>query len=121
MAYERPGRAVSLAGLFYEVQTMDATTMDEIGMSEVKFSPGRLAITRGALEELSTEDVLLALGRHLIGDWGDVCQEDWRENEYSLSEGLRLWSVYHTREEKKFYVITEHDRSQTKVLLPTEY
>ena len=46
---------------------------------------------------------------------------DREENERSLREGCRLMSVYRTTACVKFYIITEHDRSVTTVLLPDEY
>jgi hypothetical protein len=38
-----------------------------------------------------------------------------------LAEGDRLLSVFRTKAGVKFYIITEHDRSATTVLLPDEY
>src|SRR5258705_233083 len=67
------------------------------------------------------EEIQTALLRHHNGDWGDVCEGDRQENERSLREGLRLLSVFHTKTGVKFYIITEHDRSATTVLLPDEY
>src|SRR5438552_1980534 len=61
-----------------------------------KFSLGRMVATPNALSRLTHEDVLKALARHAAGDWGDVCPEDWQENELSLREGFRLLSVYRT-------------------------
>jgi hypothetical protein len=46
---------------------------------------------------------------------------DRRENEMSLREGFRLFSAYHSNAGVKFYIISEHDRSSTTVLLPEEY
>ncbi len=86
-----------------------------------RFDLGRLTITRGALAELEQKDVLAALQRHVTGDWGDVDKEDWEANEQSLREGTRLVSVYHSSAGEKFYIITEHDRSLTTILLPSEY
>lgn len=89
--------------------------------AEVKFRLGKLFITPGAMKELAPEEVLNALGRHARGDWGDVGEEDREENELSLREGFRLLSSYRGRNETKFWIITEHDRSVTTVLLPEEY
>jgi len=86
-----------------------------------KFALGRTVITPNALECLHPEDVLAAMVRHATGDWGDCCQEDRDENELSLQEGLRLLSIYHDRSGKKFWIITEADRSATTVLLPEDY
>lgn len=60
------------------------------------------------------------LRRHASGDWGEVCEEDRRENELSLREGYRLLSVYGTGA-SRFWIITEADRSITTVLMPDDY
>ena len=88
-----------------------------------QFALGQIVITSNALDTLPAEDVLKALTRHSAGDWGDVDEEDRQENELSLREGFRLFSVYHTRETppRKFWIITEADRSVTTVLLPEDY
>ena len=86
-----------------------------------KFELGQTLITPFARDTLHPEDVLGALGRHALGDWGDVCEEDRQENNFSLPRYLRLLSVYHDRNGTKFWVITEADRSATTVLLPDEY
>ncbi|MCC6763349.1 MAG: hypothetical protein IT293_01690 [Deltaproteobacteria bacterium] len=86
-----------------------------------KFELGRTLSTPGALAALTPGDILSALRRHAVGDWGDCGPEDWEENELSLREGFRLFSVYHSAAGVKFWVITEADRSATTVLLPDEY
>lgn len=85
------------------------------------FHPGQFAVARQAFDTLSPEDIAKGLSRHLAGDWGDVCEEDRQENELSLKEGFRLFSVYHAGDGTKFWIITEADRSATTVLLPEEY
>ena len=85
------------------------------------FQLGRTYITPLAQELLGFEGAREALRRHAAGDWGDCCQEDWEENEFSLKEGFRLFSVYHAENGEKFWVITEADRSATTVLMPSEY
>ncbi len=89
--------------------------------SQSPFPLGKLFVTPGVLEKLPVIEVNIAIKRHTRGDWGDVCEEDARENEFSLKEGFRLFSVYHTHAGTKFWIITEADRSVTTVLLPTEY
>jgi hypothetical protein len=54
-------------------------------------------------------------------DWGDLDEDDVRENELSLEKGFRLLSNYRTGKGQPLWVITEADRSATTVLLPTEY
>lgn len=86
-----------------------------------KFSLGDALITPNALAHLSQDDFWRGLARHQTGDWGDVCEDDRRENELSLEKGLRLHSVYHAHNGVKFWIITEADRSSTTVLMPEDY
>ena len=87
----------------------------------VQFPLGRTFITRGALDALGGEDILAGMARHARGDWGDLCPEDKQANDDALSVGARLLSAYHTGDGRKFWIITEADRSVTTVLLPEEY
>lgn len=89
--------------------------------SSVSFPLGRTVITAAALKALPNEDVLKAMARHACGDWGEVGAEDARENESSLLHGWRLFSVYHAANGRKFWIITEANRSATTVLLPEDY
>jgi hypothetical protein len=92
-------------------------------MSGIKFPPGSVYITPGAMEQFtaSGQDPLAFLIRHIAGDWGEVNAEDWQANEQSLLRDLRLLSVYKMSNGTKFWVITEADRSATTFLLPEEY
>ena len=88
----------------------------------VKFPLGQLVATPAALGSLTHDDIHDAITRHLHGDWGELDEEDRAENELSLKKGLRLFSVYRGANGVKFYIITEHDRSITNVvLLPSDY
>lgn len=82
---------------------------------------GSTVITRGALDALPAHDVHIAMGRHQRGDWGEVCPDDWQENEFSYDKRLRLVSSYTASNGVKFWIITEADRASTTVLLPEEY
>lgn len=90
-------------------------------MTRAKFNSGQVVATPNALEELTAEEIQQALRRHVSGDWGDVDEEDWQENDLSLQAGFRLLSVYHTAAGRKFWIITEADRSSTTVLMPEDY
>jgi len=61
------------------------------------------------------------LARHVVGDWGDVDEDDRAENELSVREGFRVLSAYHLRDGTRIWIITEADRSSTTILLPSEY
>jgi len=92
-------------------------------VAEEKFQPGRIVATPGALAalEASGDDPMAYLVRHIAGDWGDVDEDDRRENELSLQHGFRLLSAYTLNSGTKIWIITEADRSVTTVLLPEEY
>jgi hypothetical protein len=85
------------------------------------FRLGRIVSPPNALSRLSQEDILTGIQRHQAGDWGDLPQEDIRENQLALEKGLRLFSAYHTKDGTKFWIITEADRSVTTVLMPEDY
>lgn len=90
-------------------------------MSAAKFPLGRLVATPNALESIPNDEILVALRRHLVGDWGQMTVHDWEANELALTDGSRLFSVYRTRTGLKFWIITEADRASTTVLLPQDY
>jgi hypothetical protein len=83
---------------------------------------GRVVATPGALRVLSEigEDPFDLLARHALGDWGELCAFDRRQNEIALREGYRVLSSYDVLEDR-VWVITEADRSITTILLPEEY
>jgi hypothetical protein len=85
------------------------------------FSPGQIVATPGALE-LAEQGINLItyLSLHLQGNWGDLDEEDRKENDFSVKNGYRILSAYKTRF-GKLWVITEADRSVTTFLLPQEY
>lgn len=87
------------------------------------FPLGQMLATPGALEALqkSGQCPLEFLARHARCDWGDVCPEDRQANDDALSDGGRLFSVYHTKAGEKLWLITEADRSASTLLLPSEY
>ena len=57
----------------------------------------------------------------MAGNWGDLSDEDVKENELSLEQGFRLSSRYQTTKGERLWIITEADRSATTILLPIEY
>ena len=95
--------------------------MPDVSVITDKFPLGQTVITANANAALPELDVVLALQRHQNGDWGDVDNHDRQLNEDGLSNGGRLFSVYHTTGGLKFWIITEWDRSATTVLLPEDY
>jgi hypothetical protein len=90
------------------------------GIVSSGFPLGQLVITRNASARLTPEEIADGIIRHVRGDWGDISQDDAAENELSRREGFRLLSAY-GRGDRRFWVITEADRSATTVLLPEDY
>lgn len=88
---------------------------------EVRVQLGQVVATANAAETLPQNEIIAALRRHSIGDWGDVDDEDRETNNRAIQHGDRLLSVYHTIDGIKFWIITEWDRSLTTVLLPEDY
>ncbi len=96
----------------------------ETSVSKTPLFPlGHVVATPGALAALEAAGELphRYLARHIRGDWGEIPEEDRKENELSLHECFRILSAYRTRLDVRLCVITEADRSSTCVLLPEEY
>jgi len=91
--------------------------------SVTRFALGQTYVTPGAEEALmiAGQTSIEFLRRHISNDWGELSDEDARENEFSLREGFRLLSAYRTAKGQRLWIITEADRSSTTILLPDEY
>ena len=91
----------------------------------MKFPLGKIVWTRG-VNDLVADDIVFAkfvmdsLKRHTKGDWGDLCDSDKKENDFSLEKHLRLLSSYQ-QNDWKIWILTESDRSVTTILFPSEY
>jgi hypothetical protein len=88
----------------------------QLHLGQIVATPGALA----AFEE-SGEQPGDFLRRHACGDWGDLSEEDRKENEFSVIHGFRLLSSYTLNSGTTIWLITEADRSSTTLLLPEEY
>jgi hypothetical protein len=86
-----------------------------------RFDAGRINITPGAQVAIRGIEIAVALLRHMYADWGFLTDEDRLANEFALEHQLRLLSVYEDSNGKRFWIITEADRSATTILLPEEY
>lgn len=96
------------------------------GEAVKKFEVGQLVMTSGVNDRVADDTefakfVYESMARHARGDWGDLGEEDKKENELSLREGFRLLSAYEKPPLPKIWIITEADRSVTTVLFPSEY
>mgnify|MGYP001064380534 CR=1 FL=1 len=90
-----------------------------------KFKLGQIVMTRGVNDLVAENEefakfVWDSLKRHAAGDWGDLDEEDKKENEFSLDKNLRLLSAY-KKDEWKIWIITESNREVSTILFPEEY
>ena len=85
------------------------------------FTAGIVVITPNAFDQLTPADIQRGLQRHQAGDWGDLGEENWKENDNALRNGMRLLSSYRSEGGTTFWIITEADRSATTLLLPDDY
>lgn len=83
-------------------------------------------------QTIATDRVLVALTearqtvdeflqRHQMGDWGIVSEEEREDNDLSVQEGARILSAYTLKTDAEIWVMTEGDRSRTKIGLPFEF
>lgn len=95
---------------------------------KTKFNAGRIVATCGVAARIESDDdfksfVEDSLKRHVLGDWGELCDEDMQLNNEALEAGERLFSAYLKEgvPDGKIWIITEADRSKTTILFPHEY
>jgi len=88
---------------------------------------GQCRATFAAMQALKENDThsIVILKRHECGDWGDLTDEDRQLNETAIQPDpekcSRILSHYRLEDGQRLYVITEWDRSETTILLPSEY
>jgi hypothetical protein len=101
------------------ITTAKAETM----AGAARFPLGSLSLTPGAIESLEEagQQPQEFINRHARLEQGELCDEDHRENLFSVDKVLRLFSAFKTVKGEKLWVITESDRSATTILLPSEY
>lgn len=88
------------------------------------FDLGQLAATPGALDLLDRTgtNASTLLAQHQRGNWGSVCECDATGNNRAVKAGEKILSSYDLGEQReRIWIITEHDRSVTTLLLPEEY
>ena len=89
----------------------------------IRFELGRLYLTPGAIEALEDagQSPQEFISRHARLERAELCDDDHRENLFSVDKPLRIFSAFKTVRGEKLWVITEADRSATTILLPSEY
>ena len=84
------------------------------------FPLGQIVATANALSTLTSQEIREGLERHARADWGDVSSESAVLNDEALDHGDRVMSAF-GQGDKRFWIITEADRSATTILLPEDY
>lgn len=102
---------------------LNTSSTVEKAVNTPRFPLGRLFLTPGAIEALeeSGQTPQEFTVRHTRLEQGELCDDDHRENLFSVDKALRIFSAFKTVKGIKLWVITEADRSATTLLLPSEY
>lgn len=98
-------------------------TIVKIDRPAHRFELGRVWATANASLVLKASDIdcLRLIDRHVTGDWGDVSEEERRENDVAVRFGYCLLSVYRVPCGFRIWVFTEGDRSNTVISLREEH
>lgn len=95
-----------------------------------RFTLGTVAVTQGFVEAYGSFEIvetraLELIGRHAVGDWGEVCDEDVGKNNIEATRKGMLMSAYTIAtaagDSLKVWVITDPGHESTTILLPSEY
>ena len=95
--------------------------MNTIPLAFMVSQLGASFATRNAARRLNKTDVIKCLERHMLGDWGEVDDFDWKTNDMAVEYGFPIVSSYVDRKKNQFLIVTEADHSTTTILLPDEY
>ena len=96
-------------------------------MTGKKFDLGQVVVSKGVDEKMKGDRsfrvfVQVSIGRYVHRDWGQTCDEDAKANNRAIQNGERIRAVYkQPRTDTTIWIITEADRSVTKILFPDEY
>lgn len=91
------------------------------------FNLGQTVMTRAisaliAEERLTMIDIIVAMRKHVTGDWSEMSKHDAEMNREGVKpESIDRIMTVLTIRGTKIYIITEWDRSVTTVLLPEDY
>ena len=87
---------------------------------------GQTVMTRGIADKVADNEkfakqVTYFMGLYFSGDWGSVSEDDKEMNDINVQMGIgSLMGAYETCE-GRIWIMTEHDRSVTTILFPSEY
>lgn len=101
----------------------NTTTENTHSTTATHFPLGHLFLTPGSIEALEDagQTAREFVERHARLEQGELCDDDHKENLFSVDKPLRIFSAFKTANGTKIWCITEADRSATTILLPEEY
>lgn len=87
------------------------------------FPIGALTLSNGVRQLMSQGrlDPVPYFQRHTRGDWGNVADSVWEENNAGLHAGKELYSAFKVTRDIHICIITNSDRRETRIFLATEY
>lgn len=87
------------------------------------FQIGLLTATPAALDACRTACVTpySLLDRHLRGDWGEITYEDRCDNDFAVHRALTIYSLYTLPTCECVLIITDAERSATRILHRSEF
>jgi hypothetical protein len=94
--------------------------MGKAQVGKFKFILGRTVITPEAGDVVNVMGAADLLRRHMTLDRGELCEADHLANEHAAENGERVLSSF-KHNGIEVWVVTEHDRSVTTIMLPEEY
>ena len=87
----------------------------KLGLWGKSFSLGRIVVVSASLKSRPPSEITDALVRHNLGDWGDVTERRRQVNDKSVWKKRSLRSIYSSKNGIRFHIVTNADRSLTKV------
>jgi len=90
------------------------------------FNPGDLLQTKGLNSLIADNperynEVRNAYFRYIAGDWGNTCKADQELNNAAVTTGEDRIVAKYNLSFASIFIITEHDRSYTTLMLCEEY
>ena len=82
-----------------------------------RFTLGTVLITPSARATLNEEDVVFKLARHMLCDWQETNFQHQSDNWFALGRPLRIITDWRDRNDSRFWMATEADRSATTIFL----
>ena len=87
------------------------------------FEIGALEFSKG-VETLMHEgrlDPIPYFERYMRGDWGEVDDDQWQQNNAAVQSGKRLDAHYVVTRELSIRIVTDAERNATVIGLPSEF